>query len=109
MVVPVGEWRTGPIVFRSKIELHFERGAVVQFSETRDDYPLIRTDFEGASNWRCQSPLSAVDVEDVAITGEGTFDGAGQVWRPVKKSKQTAEQWSALLASGGILNAAGDI
>lgn len=82
---------------------------MIQFSDNRSDYPLVETSYEGRSAWRCQSPISGADLEHVAITGEGTIDGAGQVWRPVKKSKQTFEQWAALLASGGVLNAAGDV
>ncbi|MBE2214462.1 MAG: glycoside hydrolase family 28 protein [Opitutaceae bacterium] len=109
VIVPAGEWRTGPIVLRSRVALHLEKGALIRFSENRDDYPLVETDFEGGRSWRCQSPISGNGLEDIAITGEGTIDGSGQVWRPVKKSKQTPEQWAALVASGGVLNPRGDI
>lgn len=109
VIVPAGEWRTGPIVLRSRVALHLEKGALIRFSENRDDYPLVETDFEGGKSWRCQSPISGSGLEDIAITGEGTIDGSGQVWRPVKKSKQTPEQWAALIASGGVLNPKGDI
>lgn len=109
VVVPAGEWRTGPIVLRSRVALHLEKGALIRFSDNRDDYPLVETDFEGGKSWRCQSPISGTGLEHVAITGEGTIDGSGQVWRPVKKVKQTPEQWTALLASGGVVNAKGDI
>jgi polygalacturonase len=109
VIVPPGLWRTGPIVLRSRLELHLERGALIQFSDDRDDYALIETSYEGRTEWRCQSPISGRDLEHVAITGEGIFDGAGQVWRPVKRMKMTARQWSDLLASGGVVNERGDI
>lgn len=109
VIVPPGLWRTGPIVLRSKLELHLERGALVQFSDDREDYPLIETSYEGRTAWRCQSPLSGRNLEQVAITGDGILDGAGQVWRPVKKTKLTAGQWSDLIDSGGVVNARGDI
>lgn len=109
VVVPAGEWCTGPIVLRSRVGLHLEKGALIRFSENRADYPLVETDFEGGKSWRCQSPISGNGLEDIAITGEGTIDGSGQVWRPVKKGKQTPEQWAALIASGGVLNPKGDI
>lgn len=32
------------------------------------------------------------------------MDGAGQVWKQVKKSKLTDSQWKTLLKSGGVLN-----
>jgi len=108
VVVPPGLWRTGPIVLRSRIELHVGRGALVQFSDNRDDYPLVEAVYEGRSIWRCQSPISGRKLEHVAITGEGIFDGAGQVWRPVKRGKLTAGQWSELVASGGVVNPRGD-
>ncbi len=109
VIVPPGLWRTGPIVLRSRLELHLERGALIQFSDNRDDYPLIETSYEGRTEWRCQPPISGRDLEHVAITGEGILDGAGQVWRPVKKTKLTAGQWSDLIDSGGVVNARGDI
>ncbi len=109
VIIPAGLWRTGPIVLQSRIELHVEDGALVQFSDNRADYPLIETSFEGSAQLRCQSPISGRDLEHIAITGKGVFDGAGQVWRPVKKMKMTAGQWSKLLASGGAVNESKDI
>jgi len=109
VVVPPGLWRTGPIVLRSEIDLHLERGALIQFSDNRDDYPLVETTYEGRSAWRCQSPISGRGLGHIAITGEGILDGAGQVWRPVKRGKMTAGQWSDLVASGGVVNSRGDI
>ena len=55
------------------------------------------------------SPISAEGAEDIAITGNGTFDGAGETWRPVKKEKMTPARWNALLASGGVVSADGKI
>lgn len=52
---------------------------------------------------RCQSPISAWNAENIAITGYGVFDGSGDSWRPVKKGKMTASQWKSLLASGGVV------
>src|SRR5690606_19992279 len=51
----------------------------------------------------------ARDVENIAITGNGTIDGNGDAWRFVKKGKMTSSQWKNLLKSGGVLNEAGDI
>jgi len=109
VLVPPGVWRTGPIVLRSRINLHLEPGALVQFSDNRDDYPLVKTSYEGRNSWRCQSPISGENLEHVAITGQGILDGSGQVWRPVKKMKMTERQWSQLVASAGVVNARGDI
>lgn len=47
-------------------------------------------------------PISGYNLKNVAISGEGIFDGAGENWRPVKKSKVTAAQWKKLTASGVV-------
>ena len=103
LVVPAGVWFTGPIVLHSNIELHLEVGAVIQFSGDESLYPVIRTSFEGLDTRRCQSPLSAVGCDNIAITGRGVIDGNGQFWRPVKKSKMTDSQWKEVLdRPGGV-------
>ena len=58
---------------------------------------------------RCQSPISARDAENIAITGHGVFDGNGDTWRPTKKDKLTEGQWKKLIASGGVVDADGRI
>jgi polygalacturonase len=106
VVVPPGIFLTGPIELKSRIDLHLERGALLLFSSRFEDYPLVSTSFEGGRSVRATSPISARGAEDIAITGEGIVDGSGQAWRPVKKSKMTAAQWQALVASGGVVDEA---
>jgi len=107
--VPAGIWLTGPITLKSNINLHLEEGALLIFSKNYDDYPLIETYFEGLLTKRCISPINGRGLENIAITGKGIIDGSGEVWRPVKKSKMTLEQWKLLLAGGGVLNGTKDI
>ena len=38
VIVPAGTWFTGPIIFKSKVNLHLEKGAVVSFSSDPVDY-----------------------------------------------------------------------
>lgn len=104
VVVPAGNWVTGPIHLRSHIELHLERGATVLFSKDYADYPLVKTDYEGEETVRSISPLWGEDLEHVSITGLGTFNGQGEAWRPVKKWKMTDEQWKSLVGSGGVVD-----
>ena len=103
LVVPAGVWRTGPIEIKSNIDLHVEHGAVVVFDPSRELYPVIRTSFEGLETRRCESPLHAQDASNISITGGGTFDGSGESWRMVKKSKMNEGQWKRQLAMGGCL------
>jgi len=109
VVVPQGLWLTGPIWLRSHVNLHVAAGALVQFSENSDLYPLVRTNWEGLDAIRAQSPLSGFDLENVAITGAGAFDGAGAAWRPVHKYKVTQHEWKKYLARGGVLNEKGEV
>jgi polygalacturonase len=108
VVIPQGIWRTGPIQLKSNINLHVERGAVIQFSRSIEDYPLVRTTWEGFPAVRRMSPIYAVGLQNIAITGDGVVDGAGDAWRMVKKSKLTENEWKKLVASGGIVDKAGD-
>ena len=101
LIVPRGVWLTGPIVLKSGIDLHLEKGAVVQFAADESLYPLINTSFEGLDTRRCQSPLSAHGAENISITGEGVIDGNGQYWRPLKRAKVTDSQWKKFTAQPG--------
>lgn len=109
LIVPEGIWYTGPIEMESNVELHLETGAVILFSSDRADYPVTTSYWEGNSAHRCQSPISAVGKHDIAITGNGTINGNGGAWRPVKKNKTTEPQWKKLIASGGAVGSKGDI
>ena len=107
VVIPAGIWLTGPIQLESNLNLHLEKGALVIFSSNFSDYPLIDTWFEGRPEYRCMSPIYGKDLENIALTGDGVFDGSGEAWRPVKKFKMTEIQWKELLASGGVLDQKG--
>jgi DNA sulfur modification protein DndE len=104
VLVPAGLWLTGPIVLQNNVNLHLANGALVQFTPDRSQYPLVKTTWEGEDAVRSQAPISGVDLQNIGITGNGTFDGNGDVWRPVKKSKLNESEWKKLVASGGVLN-----
>ncbi len=107
LIVPPGVWLTGPIRLRSHTELHLERGALIQFSRDHQLYPLRVIDLKGEQEVDSLSPISGENLTDVAITGEGIIDGAGDAWRPLKKDKLTEGQWKALVKSGGVLDEKG--
>jgi DNA sulfur modification protein DndE len=104
VVIPSGFWLTGPLVLKSNVNLHLAEGAFLQFSRNPYDYPLIETSWEGLDAIRVHSPIYGRDLENIAITGKGIIDGAGEVWRPVKQSKLAPPEWNALVKSGGYLN-----
>ncbi|MEN2415954.1 glycoside hydrolase family 28 protein [Flavobacterium mesophilum] len=104
LIIPPGIWLTGPIILKSNIELHAETGALIKFSTDKKLYPIIETSFEGLNTWRCISPIYGKNLENVAFTGNGVWDGSGEVWRMLKKGKVTESQWKQVIASGGVLN-----
>jgi polygalacturonase len=104
VVVPEGLWLTGPIVLKNNVNLHLEKNALLQFTADFNQYPLVKGNWEGLPQMRNQSPLSANNATNIAITGYGVIDGSGNAWRMVKKDKLNETQWKKLLSSGGVLS-----
>lgn len=101
VLIPPGLWLTGPMVLKSNVNLHADRGALITFTTDHTQYPMVGN--------RTQLPISGSNLENVAITGEGIFDGGGDSWRPLKKSKAAPSLWSAMLKKGGVLSADGNM
>ncbi|WP_438481342.1 glycoside hydrolase family 28 protein [Oleiharenicola lentus] len=108
LIVPAGIWLTGPVELRSRIRVHLDAGALIQFSRDHTLYPMRVFDARGEKEVDVTSPLSGNHLEDIAIAGAGVIDGGGDAWRHVKKAKTTEAFWKALVASGGVVNAKGD-
>jgi len=107
--IPRGIWLTGPIILKSNVNIHTAEGALVLFSTDKDLYPLIDINIKGVKSVHRLSPIYGKDLENVAFTGHGIFDGSGDAWRPVKKAKLTGSQWKELVASGGVVDEKGDV
>ena len=104
VVIPKGEWVTGPIVLKSNVNLHLDKGALLVFTSDFSQYPLVVSSFEGVEAARCQSPISAENQTNIAITGEGIINGNGMYWRPLKKEKLSDAEWKRhLQVYGGAL------
>lgn len=105
VVIPAGLWLTGPVVLKSNVNLHLQKNALLQFSNDFAQYSIVEGNWEGVPQMRNQSPVSATKAQNIAITGFGIIDGAGDAWRMVKKDKLTETQWKKIVASGGVLSA----
>lgn len=104
VVVPAGLWLTGPIELKSNVNLHLKRNAMLQFTSDFNQYRLVEGNWEGLPQMRNQSPISATNATNIAITGFGIIDGSGEAWRMVKKEKLSESNWKKLVASGGVLS-----
>lgn len=104
VLVPSGLWLSGPIVIKSNVNLHLTAGATILFTKDKNEYPLVKGNWEGIPQMRNQSPVSATGATNIAITGKGIIDGNGDVWRQVRKDKLNETQWKKLVASGGIVS-----
>ncbi len=104
VLIPRGSFVTGPIIMKSNINLHLAKGALVIFSPDFNQYPLVVSTFEGVEAARCQSPVTAEYLENIAITGEGIMNGNGYYWRPLNRNKMTESEWKAHQKKyGGVL------
>lgn len=104
LTVPEGVWLTGPIELKSGVELHLDKNAVVCFA------PDKRLYFEaGTQSKRVNPCIGATKAQNIAITGSGIFDGGGQLWRPVKRSKMSDVEWKQYIEMGGQVTGKNDL
>lgn len=87
VVVPEGNFFTGPIHLKSNVNLHLEEGAKISFSTNPDDYlPLVYTRWEGVELMNYSPLIYAFEESNIAITGSGVLDGQADEtnWWPWK-------------------------
>ena len=76
VVIPAGEYLTGPIHLKSGVNLHVQKGATLRFSTDPARYlPVVKTRFEGVEVMNYSPLIYAGGQENIAVTGEGTLDG----------------------------------
>ncbi|MBQ7610388.1 MAG: glycoside hydrolase family 28 protein [Bacteroidales bacterium] len=94
VVVPAGEYTcNGPIILRSNVNLHLEKGATIFFGTKINDYlPAVRTLFEGTELYNYSPFVYAYEAENIALTGEGVLDGQASqsfaLFRPQRSAQQ---------------------
>ena len=84
VVLPAGTYLSGTLFLKSKVDLHLEKGATLRGSPDLTDYNADDAYPQnwGSKNegWSAKHLIVAVEVEDVAISGEGTVDGNGRAF-----------------------------
>ncbi|WP_334185460.1 glycoside hydrolase family 28 protein [Novosphingobium sp.] len=82
VLVPAGNWLTGPIHLKSNVNLHVEDGATLLFSANPQDYlPPVPTSWEGIECLNYSPLVYARECENVAVTGSGRLEAQLDVWR----------------------------
>lgn len=79
VVIPKGNWLTGPLFLRSNVRLELRRGA--ELAATTEEALFLKTPATAA--WAANTYLATIniaDAENVAVVGEGRIDGQGAVW-----------------------------
>jgi len=86
VVLPAGDYLTGALVLRSGVVLRVEEGATLNGSPDMSDYPLAQVRWEGHWMKGYSAFISAMDAENIGITGPGKIIGSpavvGRLERP---------------------------
>lgn len=90
VVVPKGEFLTGPIHLKSNVNFHVSKGATLKFTTDIKAYPNVFSRWEGMECINFSPFIYAYEQENIAITGEGTLDGQADNthWWPWKGNKR---------------------
>lgn len=80
VVIPKGVFISGSIFLKKDVNLLIEKGGKLRGSVDPLDYPQIATRWEGIERVWIAALVNAVGLQDIEIRGEGTLDGAGEVW-----------------------------
>ena len=76
VVVPPGEFLTGPIHLKSNVDLHLDKDATLKFNTNFSAYlPAVFSRFESVECYNYSPFIYAFGQHNVAVTGEGTLDG----------------------------------
>jgi polygalacturonase len=101
VVVPVGNFLTGPIHLKSNVELHLAAtNSVLKFSTDPKKYlPPVLTRFEGMECFNYSPLIYAFEQQNIAVTGLGTLDGQAEesnwlAWKG-QKNKESGTQKTA--------------
>jgi polygalacturonase len=92
LIIPAGAYLTGPIHLKSDMELHLEQGAVIAFNDNFENWPAIKSRWEGVECFGYSPCLYGENLSNVSITGPGTIDGRGQAWWKEFKRRKANKQ-----------------
>lgn len=82
VIVPQGEWLSGPVHFMSNCQLYLAEGAKLVFEDDPQLYlPAVRTSWEGTECMNYSPLIYAYECENVGISGPGRIAPKMEFWR----------------------------
>ena len=106
VLIPAGEYRTGPLFLKSRMTMEIAGGAALRLLTDRKRFPVLPGNtpadnpggelllglFEGCREDDFASALTGIGVEDVRVIGEGVIDGRAHEgdWWVNPKVRRTA-------------------
>lgn len=103
VIVPAGIWLVTSLELRSCIDLQLDGNAILQQTFDKSLYKLQP---DGRRFYPC---IYGNNLHDISVTGNGTIDGAGKYWRPVKRAKMSDLEWDTYVSMGGSLEENGKL
>ncbi|MEM6526178.1 MAG: glycoside hydrolase family 28 protein [Bacteroidota bacterium] len=80
VIVPPGEYLTGPLFLKSDITFEVFPGATLIFDDKIETNPIIDGRWEGIERKVYASLFTGHDLHNITITGRGTIEGQGKKW-----------------------------
>lgn len=103
VIIPAGEWTTGPIHLKSNIHLRLEENSKVIFSSRPEDYlPVVFTRWEGMECYNYSPLIYAADCSDISVSGKGLLFGNGSHWWHWKGLQQAAADRLCYAQADGV-------
>ena len=82
VVVPAGIYKIGTVILKSDVHLYLEQGATLYGSTDLKDYLPMKSDYVSLRTHTTTIQLLYADkVKNVVISGHGTIDGRGRVFK----------------------------
>ncbi|MEM6524278.1 MAG: glycoside hydrolase family 28 protein [Bacteroidota bacterium] len=80
VIVPPGDYLTGPLFLKSDITFEVFPGATLIFDDNIEANPIIDGRWEGIERKVYASLFTGHDLRNITITGRGTIEGQGKKW-----------------------------
>ena len=80
LVVPKGAFMSGALFFKKGVNLLVEKDGILKGTANPEDYPQIKTRWEGVERQWTSAFLNFDNMTNVTMTGEGMIDGSGDIW-----------------------------